>query len=305
MSLLKRGSLSRRCVVLFVGVFLLWAQPIALSHGRYRPGRGKRTEAKVRRNGARKPDPGGDTLVDRAINSICQERIRDPLGSVPIDQMAVQHALPPTDPRVLAGVRRAERLLPAAKRLVPIVLSRLAATYNLEALNPGWISTRVKAVNTIKPDEEALDNSYWRPEEPNTITFGTVFLAGIRSDEAMITVLAHELTHAVNGTDGSLQPLFARVGARASQIEKVSIQERMAAELTCEAVGVQVMRTVSKGTIRPLARAVGKDCVQTDMADATHLSPRETIRVLLSLDPGLIRSISVAQGVKRSRRSGD
>lgn len=195
---------------------------------------------------------------------------------------------------------RAERLLPLAKRLVPAALSRLAADYNLEPLNLNWISARVKIVNVIKLEMEAYDNAYWRPTEPNAIIFGTVFLAGIRSDEAMITVLAHELTHAVNGPDQSLRPLFARIEARASRIRNLQIQENMALELTCEAVGLQAMRThtgrsLGKGTTRRLARAVGKNCVQRDLADATHLSPRETLRALLALEPELAMAITTAE----------
>lgn len=305
MTLLNKSGLLRRCIAIFTVVLLLCAQPVASSHDRTQTRRRKRVAVKEKRPPAEKTDFGEGALIDRAITLICEERVRDPLGSIPIDQMAAQHALPLTDSRVIAGRKRAERLLPAAKRLVPIILGRLAAAYNLEALSHDWINTRVRAVNTIKPDEGALDNSYWRPNEPNAITFGTIFLAGLRSDEAMIAVLAHELTHAVNGSDEALQPLFARVGGRASQVEKVSIRESMAAELTCEAVGIQVMRALSKGTIRPLARAVGKNCVQTDLADATHLSPRETMRVLLALDPVLLRTITVAQGAKRPRRSSD
>jgi hypothetical protein len=224
--------------------------------------------------------------------------------------MAAQSALPLTDARVIDGKKRAERLLPVAKKLVPSTLSRLAADYNLEPLSLSWIRARVQAVNTIKPEVEAHDNSYWRPSEPNAIIFGTIFLAGIRSDEAMITVLAHELTHAINGTDQSLQPLFARLGARASEIGMLPIQGNVAVELTCEAVGLQVMRAhigkaLGKGTAKHLARAVGKNCVQRDLADANHLSPRETMQVLLALEPGLIKALAVAEEKKRPKKISD
>lgn len=303
MTLLKRDVLLRRCAVVLTVVLLLCAQSAASTHGNAQTRKRKRTAVKEKQVPARKAELGDDALVGRAVALICQERARDPQGSTPIDQMAAQRALPLTDRRVAAGRKRAERLLPAAKRLVPTMLSRLAAAYELEALSHSWINARVRAVNIIKPDEGALDNAYWRPGESDTITFGTIFLAGIQSDEAMITVLAHELTHAVNGSDEALHPLFMRVGARASQVSKAPIRESVAAELTCEAVGLQVVRALSKGTIRPLARAVGKNCVQTDLADATHLSPRETMRVLLALDPALLRA--VGQEAKRPRRSGD
>lgn len=245
-------------------------------------------------------------IIERAVASICEDRRRDPQGSIPIDQMAVQPALPLTNPKVIEGKKRAERLLPLARKLVPSALSSLAAEYNLEPFNLNWIQARVKTVNVIKPEVEAYDNAYWRPSEGNAIVFGTIFLAGIRSDEAMVTVLAHELTHAVNGTDQSLQPLFERIKARASRIRNLSIQENMAVELTCEAVGLQAMQThtgkgLGKGTTRRLARAVGKNCVQRDLADATHLSPRETLRALLALEPELAMAITVAEGKRPAK----
>ncbi|MDQ5827128.1 MAG: hypothetical protein M3441_23440, partial [Chloroflexota bacterium] len=230
--------------------------------------------------------------------------------TIPIDQMAAARPLPLNHPKVIAGRKRAEKLLPVAKRLVPVALSRLAADYNLEALSLNWIYNRVKSVNVIKPEVEAHDNAYWRPSEPNAIIFGTIFLAGIRSDEAMITVLAHELTHAINGTDQSLQPLFARVEARASKVGRISLRGGMAGELTCEAVGLQAMRALTgralgKGTTKHLARAVGKNCVQRDLADANHLSPREMLRVLLALEPQLAIAITEAGGRKRPLKGRD
>ncbi|HEY9405715.1 MAG TPA: hypothetical protein VIQ24_23900 [Pyrinomonadaceae bacterium] len=308
MNLLHERKLFQRGALFFAGLVLLCVQvmqsPPSLAQTRQQ----KQTKPNERGLSASEARWEEHDIIERAVASICEERVRDPQGSVPIDQMAAQHALSLTDPKVVAGRKRAQRLLPVAKRLVPSALSRLAADYNLEALNLNWIYARVKAVNVIKLEVEAHDNAYWRPSEPDAIIFGTIFLAGIRSDEAMITVLAHELTHAVNGTDQSLQPLFRRVEARASTMGKLPIRGSMAAELTCEAVGLQAMRihtgnALGKGTTRRLARAVGKNCVQRDLADATHLSPRETLRVLLALEPELAMAITVKEEKKRPSKS--
>ncbi len=300
--------MSRRSVVFFAGLILLCAQAMQSPHGSAQTRERKQTKPGERALPAGEPRWEEHDIIERAVASICEDRIRDPQGSIPIDQMAAQRALPLTDSKVVAGRKRAERLLPVAKRLVPSALIRLAADYNLEAPSLNWIHARVKAVNAIKPEVEAHDNAYWRPSEPNAIIFGTIFLAGIRSDEAMMTVLAHELTHAVNGTDQSLQPLFARVEARASKVGNLPIRGSMAAELTCEAVGLQAMRAhtgraLGKGTTRHLARAVGKNCVQRDLADASHLSPRETLRVLLALEPELAIAIAAVEDKKRPPRS--
>ncbi len=307
MTLVQRRKFSLRGVVLVTAFILLCVQSMpplptsAQTRERKQSGTGELGVP---------PDPSRweeHDIIDRAAISICEERVRDPQGSIPIDQMAAQPALPLTDSKVIAGRKRAERLLPVAKRLVPSVLSRLAADYNLEAISLNWIYERVKTINVIKPEVDAHDNAYWRPSDPSAIVFGTIFLAGIRSDEAMITVLAHELTHAINGTDQSLNPLFARVETRASRLGKLSISESMAAELTCEAVGLEAMRAhtgraLGKGTTRRLARALGKNCVQRDLADSNHLSPRETLRVLLALEPELTMAITVVESKKRPLR---
>jgi hypothetical protein len=310
MKLFKRVELSHRSILLCAGTALLIAQGIDTPAGSAQVNARYPDGAHEIRVSAGESDIEARDSIERAVTSICEERVRDPKGSIPIDQMAVQPPRPLSDPLVIAGKKRAERLLPAAKRLVPSVLGRLAAHYNLEALSHNWILARVKAVNTIKPEIEAHDNAYWRPNEPNVIILGTVFLAGIRSDEAMITVLAHELTHAVNGTDQALRPLFARVETRASQIGNLSIQGEQAVELTCETVGLQTMhahtgKAAGKGTTRRLARAVGKNCVQRDIADDSHLSPRQTLRVLLALEPGVTKVIAMAREKRHPRKVRD
>src|SRR2546423_904445 len=56
-------------------------------------------------------------IVESAIGATCAERVRDPLGSVPIDEMQARPSLPVSNPEAVAGLHRAERLLPATKRL--------------------------------------------------------------------------------------------------------------------------------------------------------------------------------------------
>jgi hypothetical protein len=308
MSLLRRRKLSRRAVAVFAGVLLLCVPQLRAPNSSAQT----RNRHQERQGASSAPAAGPrweeHDVIERAAASICEERLRDRQGSVPIDQMAAQRPLPLTNPSVTAGRKRAERLLPVARRLVPSALSRLAADYNLEAVNLNWINERVKTVSVIKAEVEAHDNAYWRPSDPNAIIFGTNFLAGVRSDEAMITVLAHELTHAVDGTDRSLQPLFTRVEARASKVSRLRINERIAAELTCEAVGLQAMRAHTgkasrKVEVKRLARAMGKNCVRLDLADANHLSPRETLRVLLALEPELAMAVTVTEGKSRQPKS--
>jgi hypothetical protein len=244
--------------------------------------------------------------VERAISTICRERVRDSAGTQPIDEMAFQSSLAVTDPRVIAGTARARTLLPVAKRLVPFALTKIASRENLEPLNLKWIVERVRVVNFIKPDVNEHDNAAWRPSEPDTITIGTVFLGGLRSDEAMIAVLAHELTHAIDGNDHALQPVFARIADKTS-VNGYGAHDS-AAELTCELVAIEVVRdhisqTPSQGKIsRRLARAFEKDCVQTDLADDAHLSPRNTMRTLLTLEPSISAAFAGNSSTKETKQ---
>ena len=67
-------------------------------------------------------------------------------------------------------------------------------------------AARVEAVRRIKPDVDSRDNASVLLRDPRVIDFGTIFLAGLRSDEAVVSVLAHELTHIAGGQADSLRP---------------------------------------------------------------------------------------------------
>lgn len=288
---LKKCGLLQRGTSLIAGIALLCAQliPFAL------------TEAQTRRrhptaSAERNDSPEKIVTVDTAIAAICAERVKDPQGSVPIDVMASQRALPVNNRLVVAGKARAQQLLPVAKRLVPVVLSRIAGG-NLDANSLNRIAARIEAVDTIKAEVDERDNSAWRPGDPRSIIFGTNFLTGLRSNEAMIAVLAHELTHAASGTEQTLQPFFMQVRANVAQLGLASVGPNAAMELACEIVGVQaaleyINQTPSAGmTKQRFARVLEKDCASKAVGDSSHLSPRATMRVLLSLNTELARFI--------------
>src|ERR687894_132058 len=56
-------------------------------------------------------------IIERAMGAVCLERARDPLGSVPIDVMQARPSMPLNHPEAVAGLRRAERMLPQARDL--------------------------------------------------------------------------------------------------------------------------------------------------------------------------------------------
>src|SRR6266436_8091451 len=259
------------------------------------------------RNGAhsttREPFSSADRrIVERAIGATCAERIRDPSGSVPIDEMQARPSLPVSNPDAVTGQHRAERLLPATRKLVVNAIIQLAKDYDLygSAAMQSKINsatTRVEAVRRVKPDVDARDNASVVLRDPRTIEFGTIFLAGLRSDEAMIGVLAHELTHIASGQPDSLKPLFRAIGRRAATRTGLRIQGQRAEELACDLVGALAVREYIKETPsweplpRRLARAFEHNCVDDDASDEDHLSPRNTIRALFALEVGLANEI--------------
>ncbi|HEX9918470.1 MAG TPA: hypothetical protein VGA87_04835 [Pyrinomonadaceae bacterium] len=235
----------------------------------------------------------------RAMDAACAEREQDPQGSAPIDEMQARPSLPLRHAEVVAGAERAERLLPMAKILAAESLRRLLREYGIrESRAVRGAFTRLSQVRLIKPDMELRDNASVLYKEPRTIRFGTIFLAGLRSDEGMLGVLAHELTHVADGAGGSLRALFRGVARRAGGAASLRISARRGEELTCDLVGALAVRAYIARTpgvetlARRTARALAHNCVEHDHTDRAHLSPRTTMRALLALDPALARELT-------------
>jgi hypothetical protein len=156
---------------------------------------------------------------------------------------------------------------------------------------------RIKMVRRVKPDMESRDNAAVFLTRPNTITFGTIFLAGLKSDEGMISVLAHELMHIADGNADSLRALVAAVSRRASALTGIDVRGQRGEELTCDLIGAMAVRSFVadspsyESVARRLARSVQHNCVDIDEGDDDHLSPRSTIRVLLAVHPLLVREL--------------
>ena len=242
------------------------------------------------------------TTVEQAIGSACMERIRDPLASMPIDEMQARPSLSINHPDAVAGARRAERLLPATRKLVSASIMQLAKEYGFygnaaaRARINGAIA-RVQAVRRVRPNVDARDNASVLLRDPRAIEFGTIFLAGLRSDEAMISVLAHELTHVAGGQTDALRPLYRAIARRAAARTGLRIQGQRTEELACDLVGLIAAEDFIRQTPswepqpRRIARAVEHNCVDDDSSDEDHLSPRNTIRALFALDLDLAREL--------------
>jgi len=296
----------RRRIVLFNNAFFILL--IALLAFALQSAAPSSAQTRPRRNGAHSIParetftPADRRLVERAIGQTCTERIRDPFGSTPIDEMQARPSLPINNPEAVAGLRRAERVLPTTRRLVVLTIVQLAKEYDLYGTGIARsritaATARVEAVKRVKPDVDSRDNASVLLREPRTIEFGTIFLAGLRSDEAMISVLAHELTHIASGSADSLRPLFRAIARRAATRTGLKIQGQRAEELACDLVGMTAARQFIKESPsweplpRRLARALEHNCVDDDASDEDHLSPRSTIRALFALDVGLASEV--------------
>lgn len=246
--------------------------------------------------------PETNTLITNAIGVVCTQAKLDPQSSVAIDEMQARPSLPVQSPEAQAGAERADRLLPLAKALMISSLRQLTVEYGFDKSSKfearlRQATARVNAVKKVRPDMESRDNASVFLSKPHTITFGTIFLAGLRSDEGMISVLAHELLHIADGDNDSLRPLVSAVGNRASDLTGLDVHGQRAEEITCDLVGAMAARAYVASTpgyeslARRLARSVQHNCVEQDEGDDDHLSPRNTIRALLALNPVLVREL--------------
>lgn len=241
-------------------------------------------------------------LLEQAMEVVCTQQKLDPQSNIPIDEMQARPSLPVHSPEAQAGLARAQRVLPIAKNLVISALRELTVEYGFQSssrfrLRIQQAMVRVRSVQRVKPDMDSRDNASVFLTRPHTITFGTIFLAGLRSDEGMIGVLAHELMHIADGNADSLRALVGAVSVKASALTGLDIRGQRAEELTCDLIGAMAVRSYVadspsyESVTRRLARSVQHNCVEIDEGDEDHLSPRNTIRALLAIHPVLVREL--------------
>lgn len=246
--------------------------------------------------------PEAKELLEQAIGVVCTQAKLDPKSSIAIDEMQARPSLPLHSPEARAGAERAQRLLPVAKQLVINSLQQLSTDYGFQKSRNfnqrlRQAIARVNSVKRVRPDMDSRDNASVYLSRPHVITFGTIFLAGLRSDEGMISVLAHELMHIADGDNDSLRALVSAVGNKASDLTGLDIHGQRGEEVTCDLIGAMAVRAYIVTTpdyesiARRLARSIQHNCVELDEGDEDHLSPRNTIRALLALHPGLVREL--------------
>jgi hypothetical protein len=241
--------------------------------------------------------PVDERKLDQAMGIVCAQRGRDALGSSPIDVMQSRASLELNHPEAIIGAERAKRLLPVAKELVIEALRQLAVENRIGDIELHSAARRVRAVTEVTPDPDLRDNAAVIMNDTHTIRFGTIFLVGLPSDEGMMSVLSHELTHIADGRQNSLQALFNLIGKRATRLTGMRVNGQKPEELTCDLVGERAARLFIARTqtneprAQRLARTLEHNCVDDDETDEEHLSPRSTMRAVLALDPVLAREL--------------
>lgn len=261
-----------------------------------------------------KVEPVDAEKVSQSIGVICSERTKDPLASTPIDVMQAKASISLNHPDSLQGVERAKHLLPITREFVTRAIQELGKKYNIPQWRINLAAERIQNVTKIKPDPDLRDNASVTLSEPDTISFGTIFLVGLPSDEGMISVLSHEMVHLGDGRQNTLQLLFRAIGTRATANMGMRIAGQRAEELTCDLIGVMAARYLIESKpnkdalTRRLARSLQHNCVSEDDTDDDHLSPRTTMRAVLSLDGTLLRELlgntitTKTDGNKRNRQ---
>lgn len=244
--------------------------------------------------------PEARLLLEQAMDAVCTQQKLDPQSNIPIDEMQARPSLPVHSPEAEEGLARAQRVLPLAKTLMMSALQQLAVEYGFGSSYNARIQqaiARVQSVSRVRPDVDSRDNASVFLTRPRTITFGTIFLSGLRSDEGMIGVLAHELMHIADGNADSLRALVSAVSQKASALTGIDIRGQRGEELTCDLIGSMAVRAYVadspsyESVTRRLARSVEHNCVDVDEGDDDHLSPRNTIRALLAVNPLLVREL--------------
>ena len=191
--------------------------------------------------------PEARALLEEASAVVCTQAKLDPKSSIAIDEMQARPSLPVQHPDAQTGAQRAQKLLPIAKALVISSLRQLVVEYNLHNSRRferriQQAIARVSAVRRVRPDMESRDNASVFLSRPQVITFGTIFLAGLRSDEGMISVLAHELMHIADGENDSLRLLVGAVGNKATDLTGLDVQGQRGEEVTCDLIGAMSVR---------------------------------------------------------------
>jgi hypothetical protein len=200
------------------------------------------------------------------------------------------------------GIKNARRLLPLAKNLT---LEALRASLKSSGLVREKQS--IASVKKIVLDPGLGDTAEVREDNLSVIHIGTEYATYLTSDDEVMLLLGHELTHVAART-GRLNQFIEEVAETARLDASIAPVERQKEELACDFVGAEVLKRfialhpTEETNAERFTRAFGYDppaerfarawqyfCdyYKGDLGDEEHLSPYQTLNTLLRFDTEL------------------
>jgi hypothetical protein len=205
------------------------------------------------------------------------------------------------------SIKNARRLLPLAKRLTLESLSEAQIGERLKTSGLSREERLINGVHKIVLDQDLGDSAEILDHRLTEIRIGPEYALALTSNDEAMLLLSHELTH-VAARGGRLDRLIENVTEMTRLSAHVEPTVKQKEDLVCEFIGAKVLKRFialeptdepdaerfsrAFGYVSPserLARAWDDFCASydDDPEDEDHLSPNQTIRALVGLDPEL------------------
>lgn len=204
--------------------------------------------------------------------------------------------------QVYQGIRNVRRLLPLAKKLT---LESLGGTLKTASLSRE--KRLIAAVRQVVLDPRQGNSASVWEEDLSIIHVGPDYAVHLTSDDEVMLLLGHELTHVAVRT-GRLNDFIENVNEGARSTASLELAEEQKEELACDFIGAEVLKRyialnpTEEASARRFSRAFGYEppserlahawqdfCASYngDSQDSEHLSQDQTLRALPGLDPEL------------------
>ena len=208
--------------------------------------------------------------------------------------------------RVHAGMKNARRLLPIARQLTIGSLAELTKKSDLSKER-----RLIASVTRIALDSKLGGSAEVCEDDLSVIHVGTEYAGYLTSDDEVMLLLGHELTH-VAVRSGRLSRYIDEIGERVRRTAHIENNEQQKEELACDFTGAEVLRVFiathpnNEKSADRFSRVFGYEsrserltrawidfcaAYNGDPGDQEHLNEQQTIRSLLALDPELISLI--------------
>src|SRR5581483_1066163 len=199
----------------------------------------KRELAHFTKGGEARTTESADDTHDKTLRRLCEEGSQ--AAEPQFDDSDLESNNPKAWKQVDSGIKRAQRLLPIAKRLVIDSLKSMPENFNLSADQIVQAQKNIQIVNTIVLDKELGGTAEVKDDDPEVIHIGAGYALYLNTDEETILLLGHELTH-VADFDGNLRSFVHTVAQIAEDNAGVHPGRSQRADLTCDFIGEKVVK---------------------------------------------------------------